>query len=304
MVSCRRGLACLIHSAWFLAVNHACNLRCSYCYTERKVQRPMPESVVRKAVDRAIASIAPGGTLEMGFFGGEPLVEAESILSTIDYARSRTVASRVNLSMSLTTNGTITTPAAWSILNDPAIDLAISHDGLPEIHDRHRHTADGRKTSDRVLETIGKMLACGRKIRVIMVVRPDTVERLADGIEFLIAAGVRQFEPSLDVWAGWSQEDAAHLSETVARCARLWRDHLPDVHISWFDEKAAMLSRVPATRTARCGFGAGEIAVSPAGNLYPCERLIGADEAGNPNAPAGALSEGRRFSRFCPASGP
>ncbi len=30
-------------------------------------------------------------------------------------------------------------------------------------------------------------------------------------------------------------------------------------------------------------FGAGQIAVTPRGNLYPCERLIGGDEEGNPS---------------------
>jgi sulfatase maturation enzyme AslB (radical SAM superfamily) len=60
-------------------VNHACNLRCTYGYTGAKVQRPMPEAIGTMAIDRALGSLAPGGTLQLGFFGGEPLVEARLV---------------------------------------------------------------------------------------------------------------------------------------------------------------------------------------------------------------------------------
>lgn len=66
-----------------LMVNHACNMRCTYCYRTDKVDRPMPEQVERKAIDRAIASLASGGTLELSFFGGEPLLEAPLIAALI-----------------------------------------------------------------------------------------------------------------------------------------------------------------------------------------------------------------------------
>ena len=63
-----------------LVVNHACNLRCSYCYTGEKIGRRLPLATGRKAIDRAISSLSQNGTLELAFFGGEPLVEAELIL--------------------------------------------------------------------------------------------------------------------------------------------------------------------------------------------------------------------------------
>ena len=41
-----------------LVVNHACNLRCSYCYTGEKIRRPMSPEMGRKSIDRAITAIA------------------------------------------------------------------------------------------------------------------------------------------------------------------------------------------------------------------------------------------------------
>src|SRR5438034_1908045 len=130
-----------------LMVNHACNLRCTYCYTGEKFSRRMHYSVGAKAIDRAVASIEPGGVLELGFFGGEPLIEAALILDLIDRARARTACRGVALRLNLTTNGTLTSSEAWDVMLDPEIDLAISHDGLPHVHDRHRLTVDGHSTS-------------------------------------------------------------------------------------------------------------------------------------------------------------
>jgi sulfatase maturation enzyme AslB (radical SAM superfamily) len=47
-----------------LMVTHGCNLRCDYCYQGAKPERRMAEAVGRKAIDRAVASLDRGGTLE------------------------------------------------------------------------------------------------------------------------------------------------------------------------------------------------------------------------------------------------
>jgi uncharacterized protein len=267
-----------------LMVTHACNLRCSYCYTGHKTNRTMPGQVGRKAIDRAIASLAPGGTLELGFFGGEPLLESELIDSLIAYARQQTAAAGAALALNLTTNGTVIGPAAWAIMTRPDLELAVSCDGLPEIHDHHRISAAGHGSSEDVLATIRRLIDAGREFRVVMVVRPDSVKFVPCGIRFLQSLGVRHIEPSLDVWARWTQDDIAKLEAAVAECAQIWRDGLPHHSIGWFDEKAAHLARLNMTPTARCGFGHGELAVAPSGRLYPCERLIGDDADGNPMA--------------------
>ena len=98
-----------------LMVTHACNLRCSYCYAGAKTARAMPPDVARASIDRAVASIAPGGTLELGFFGGEPLLEAAMVAATIGYAARQSTRAGVALDVTLTTNGTLEGPEAWSV---------------------------------------------------------------------------------------------------------------------------------------------------------------------------------------------
>jgi uncharacterized protein len=278
-----------------LVVNHACNLRCTYCYTGEKLRRPMPPEIGRKAIDRALRSLAPSGTLELGFFGGEPLIEAELTLDLADYARNLAVSRDVGLTLNMTTNGTLDSPAAWSVMTLPELQLAISHDGLPRVHDDHRVTVEGGPTSRRVEETIARLVDAGKEFRVVMVVRPNGVESLPAGMRYLYSLGVRQFDLSLDLWTNWTRADGARLSDAISRAAEFWGARLPECGVNWLDEKAARAAGIPIPEIARCGFGHAEIAVTPAGHLFPCERLVGADEPDNTMRLPGNVFDGDNF---------
>lgn len=286
-----------------LVVNHACNLRCTYCYTGEKLRRRLPLATGRKAIERALHSLERHGTLELAFFGGEPLIEAELILELVEHARSEAARRDVELTLSMTTNGTLDSPASWSVMMLSDMQLAVSHDGLPSVHDRHRVTIDGQPSSRKVQETMGRLVHERKDFRVVMVVRPDSVETLPAGLDYLYGCGVRRFDPSLDLWTVWTRADGEHLGDAISRAADFWQEHLPECSVSWFDEKAARLARVPLHETARCGFGVAEIAVTPAGNLYPCERLIGADEPENAMRLPGDVFHGDDFLGYEPSPG-
>ena len=139
-----------------LMATHACNLRCDYCYTGRKFHRFMQADVGRAAIRRAVSSLAPGGFLELGFFGGEPLLEADLVADMLHFAEQATEPLGVGLRPGITTNGTVLTACAWKLLTLESLDVCISHDGLPEAHDRHRRT-DGRGGAEQVAETIRRL---------------------------------------------------------------------------------------------------------------------------------------------------
>jgi uncharacterized protein len=279
-----------------LMITHACNLRCSYCYVGRKRHASMRQDIARVAIDRAVRSTEPGGAFELGFFGGEPLLEAAMILDAIDYAQRRAAESSLRLRVTLTTNGTVTTNDAWAVMMRPEIELSISHDGLPEVHDRYRRDVNGHGTSSCVLSTIQRLMETGRDPNIVMVVRPDTAIHLPAGIEFFHDRGLRRVEPSLDLWATWQREDAAVLCRAIGHAADVWAAHLPGFEVGWFVEKAVHLAGLPMPVTARCGFGENEVAVAPSGNLYPCERLIGEDDANHPMRLPGHALDGTNFS--------
>ena len=70
-----------------LHVAHDCNLRCRYCFastgdfgTGRSL---MPVSVAKKAIDFLIEKSGPRRNLEVDFFGGEPLLNFDTVRETV-----------------------------------------------------------------------------------------------------------------------------------------------------------------------------------------------------------------------------
>jgi uncharacterized protein len=286
-----------------LMVTHACNLRCAYCYTGLKKRKSMSLAIGRRAIDRAVASIDPEGTLELSFFGGEPLLEADLIGQIVEYAEQQTDPHGQNLSLSLTTNGTIVHPAAWTLMMRDDLELAISCDGRAEVHDRYRRDTRGEATFDSVIDTVRRLVAARRPFRVVMVVNPDTLAALPEGMAYLRDLSVRCIQPALNHWTAWSESDLDRLACVIAAGADQWRAWLPEMSISWFDtqpvrwrgsEGASMRAAVSVNT---------EIAVAPSGRLYPCERLIGEDVEDHPLALAGHVLEGHDFlgSQVAPA---
>lgn len=285
-----------------LMVNHACNLRCTYCYTGAKFNRRMLPGTGDLAIRRAMASIKEGGRLDLGFFGGEPMIEAKRIREWMGYANAVAARRGIRVVPHLTTNGTIRTPEADDLLFGGELDISISCDGDPASHDRHRVGVDGSGSFNQIKDTIEALVATGVDFQTITVVRPDTAAHLADNLQFLHSLGVRRMVCSLDLWTQWKRQDAARLQEGITAAGRFWRERLPFVSVNWFDLKLAALADVPvAEDIVACGYGHGEIAVSPAGNLYPCERLIAEDPSDNPARLPGGVHEGDDFLNLQPA---
>jgi len=278
-----------------LVVNHCCNLRCDYCYMGAKTGVRMEPGVGRRAIDRAAASVERGGRLELGFFGGEPLLDAGLVLEFAAHARARAAEAGVGLRLALTTNGTQDHARAREVMEMPDLELAVSFDGLPEVHDLHRRDEGGRGSSAAALATLRRLVAAGRPPRAVMVVRPDTVDRLAEGVKFLYGLGIIEVEPSLDLWTRWEAQDATRLTEAVAALGRVWSENLPHRGLAWFDDKLAGVSGLPLDPCARCGYGVGEVAVAPSGRLYPCERLVGRDDSDSPVRLPGHALDGEDF---------
>lgn len=291
------------HFGLTLMVNHACNLRCTYCYTGAKFHAPMPTTIGLAAINRALASIGTGGQLHLSFFGGEPLLEASRILEWMEHARRLAQTGGKAVRFNITTNGTVSHGEAWSVMMDEDLEVAISCDGLPEAHDRHRQDSQGRGSARAVEKTLRQLIDSGKPIRTNTVVRPDTLDYLPEGLVYLHDLGVRQVDLSLDLWTTWTAADGYRLEKVVTRAAELWRGWLPDFSLNWFDAKAGRLSNIPFLEgDTRCGFGDGEISVAPSGRLYPCERLIGEDRPENPSRLPGHVLDEDDFLGFAPRS--
>ena len=142
-----------------LFLDHACNLRCSYCYGGTKLSRPMPTAVMRRAVDLALAQSPP--TVTISFFGGEPLLHVDLVEETMAYVEDRMTQSRlprVPLGYVMNTNGTIVDERVLSLLAPPRrMGVFVSLDGPADLHDRNRVGCTGRGSHAQVVANLARL---------------------------------------------------------------------------------------------------------------------------------------------------
>src|ERR1700691_2883270 len=94
-----------------LYLTEECNLRCSYCFVDKK-PRYMSEEVARWAVEFFYSRNISGGEYQvhLNFFGGESFLCIERMHQVIAMARERRPNVYKQAIFSATTNGTVATP--------------------------------------------------------------------------------------------------------------------------------------------------------------------------------------------------
>ncbi|NFE59417.1 Cys-rich peptide radical SAM maturase CcpM [Clostridium botulinum] len=145
-----------------LQITQQCNFRCEYCaysgdYLNRThSNKKMSISTALKGIDFLINHSKNNDTVNIAFYGGEPLLEFNFIKQCIEYAEKK--ADGKNVTYSMTTNGSILNDEIVEFLYKHAVDLTISLDGPKEIHDIHRKFAfDNKGSFDKVINNINNI---------------------------------------------------------------------------------------------------------------------------------------------------
>lgn len=140
-----------------LQVTRQCNFRCSYChytYGGESIHRSHSDDVMtwdtaKTAIDFYANRTRDRKSVNIGFYGGEPLLEFELIKKCIEY--SKNLFRGKNLRYSITTNGALLDAEKLIYLIDNSTDIMVSLDGPKEIHDKNRKFAStGEGTFDSV----------------------------------------------------------------------------------------------------------------------------------------------------------
>lgn len=270
-----------------LHVSHDCNLRCTYCFAgggpfggERGL---MPAEVGRAALDLLLKLSGPRRRVEVDFFGGEPLLNFPVVQDLIAYGRASAAARGKEISFTLTTNGLGLTPEVGDFLNRHGVSVILSLDGRPETHDRYRRLPGGRGSYNLVVPRLREFVA-SRGHRDYWVRGTFTRSNLdfSRDAEHLLNLGFRflSLEPVVatpEVPYSLRPEDIPALRAEYERLASLyWEARLQGRPFEFFHFNLD-LGGGPCLnkRLYGCGAGLSYLAVTPAGDLYPCHQLVG-----------------------------
>ena len=261
-----------------LVLTHACNLACSYCYTGEKFDRAMSLETATEALAYAFARAR---RVDLTFFGGEPLLAYDRLAAIAAAAPGMAAARGATLRMQVTTNGTLLTIARARELSLLGVRTTLSLDGDRAAHEATRPRRGGGSSFDAVLRGAEALRAAGLPLEIVAVVAPENVAHLGASVAFLARLGADRITLGWCYERPWSDEDLARLEAELLVAGALYEDRMRSgapLALSVFDDKLACALNGPDDPRRTCSVGRHDLAVAPSGNLYPCERLVAADD--------------------------
>jgi len=273
-----------------LHIAHDCNIRCQYCFASQgdfKGERTMMTADTgKKAIDFLLENSGSRKNLEVDFFGGEPLMNMDSIKEIVSYGREKEKELNKNIRFTLTTNGVLLNDENMKYINEEMHNIVLSIDGRPETNDKMRYTINGDGTYEIILPKIKKMAEL-RKDKHYYVRGTFTrhnkdfaedVLHLADlGFENVSVEPVVA-EPHHDY--AIKEEDLPFIFEQYDYLAdQLLKRRNTDKKFNFFHFNID-LNQGPCVikRLLGCGAGAEYLAVTPEGELYPCHQFVGNED--------------------------
>jgi len=273
-----------------LHIAHDCNLRCRYCFastgdfgTRRTLMSP---ETGKKAIDFIIEKSGARRNLEIDFFGGEPLLNFDTIKQIVFYANKRGEETGKNFRFTLTTNAVLLNEEHKEFINKYIGNIVLSIDGRPEVNDRMRFRIDGRGTYDDILPKI-KDMADSRNQDRYYVRGTFTRENLdfSKDVLHLADLGFRQIsvEPVVaakDTGFDLRREDLPELFEEYEKLVLEYVNRYKNKNGFNFFHFMIDLDHGPCAvkRLKGCGSGDEYLAVTPEGDLYPCHQFVGMSE--------------------------
>lgn len=242
-----------------ICVTNRCNLACSYCYVGRIVRggevRRLSADQMKRAIDMLTADSGIRARydagLNLGFLGGEPLIEFNSIKETIGYVRAKGIASDIIL----TTNGTLLTADKMDFLAANGVTVYVSIDGDKRANDACRKFIGGgnRSVFDVVMGNLARLAGRDeytKHIRISQTFTRRTIRSMPGSADFYRRRGFNQIELAIDDNIELDELGGAVLREVLqktrsrllkrlkSRPGNRWSGLLDGVYFShdWFPE--------------------------------------------------------------------
>lgn len=141
-----------------LQVTQNCNLRCAYCsysgmYNQRThSNKSMSYEIMEKSIDFIMHHSTNSKKIDIGFYGGEPLLEFNNIKKLLTYISRKYPYKEITYSM--TSNGTVFTDDNIQFLSNNKFNILVSIDGPRELHNKNRVFVNGEGSFDKMMESI------------------------------------------------------------------------------------------------------------------------------------------------------
>ncbi len=273
-----------------ILVSMDCNLRCEYCFASKGDyglgRKVMDFDTGRRALDFLIENSADRETLEVDFFGGEPLMNFDTVKKMVEYGRSREKECHKKFRFTITTNGLLLDNDKMDFINKEMSNVVMSVDGRESVNDRMRKTPAGSGSYKLFMDKF-KRLAEKRNYENYYVRGTFTKYNLdfTNDVLSLYEQGFDQIsaEPVItetEEKYSITEKELPMIFSEYERLAQVMLVNRKQGKNFNFFHFMIDLDQGPCAikRLRGCGSGNEYVAVTPDGDLYPCHQFVGHDE--------------------------
>lgn len=272
-----------------LNLSHSCNLKCRYCYASKEgylqnyAQPLMDVKVAKEGISRFIIdSVDMVNKIQIIFFGGEPLLNFRVLREAVNFAEKLASEYSMEISFSVTSNGLLLDPDKLNFLKEHQFNIIISIDGEETGHDKYRVFEDGSGSYIRLKEIILPALKIYKSgILAKATITPENCDigKIGSSLENL-------------GFSDWCYE-IGYQDDNNGIC---WNEDSFDIYSEHLENFINILgSELLASRNKGASFilgklkklilrkpeflpclmGRGNMVLTPEGEIYPCQRLVG-----------------------------
>ncbi len=272
-----------------LIIAEDCNLACKYCFAGGDYgnvsREKMSPEVAKKAVDFLLKTSPQRQNYEIDFFGGEPLLNMETLEKVTAYVRQKEAETGKKIKLTLTTNGVLLSDKIIDWLNKNNISVVLSLDGRKEVHDAMRKDKGGNNTYDKILPKFKKLVNSrngenyylrGTYTAKNLDFCKDILSMYDENFRILSLEPVVSKDENLSI----KKEDLPQIFAEYDKLTDLYLEKKSQNDPFNFFHFNIDLTGGPCLhkRVSACGAGHEYYAVATNGDLFPCHQFVGKSE--------------------------
>ena len=268
-----------------LNVAHGCNLKCTYCFASTYNRTPVMSPALAQEV--VTKMFRPRDPIKMGFFGGEPLMAWDTIVSTVEFVKQLAKAREVKYSFHVTTNGTLLDKKKAKFLADNNFSVLVSVDGPEALHNETRPMKNGDNSFEHTMEGLEHLRAChARSVALRGSFTPSNMQ-LLKRVKFAQNLVDKGYAKSYSIEPVSGSEGNVPgkeyrftregLEKEFGQVSKWFLERLEAGKKTPFFYYTKLLNRVMfrAPQVTECGAGKGYLTVNPVGEIFACHREEG-----------------------------
>lgn len=267
----------------WLSVTDSCNLQCSYCFEKDNTfvgKKLMTKDIAKKCIDYWFEYIKKDQYVyDIFFFGGEPLLNQETIIFCVNYINKLLKGFRGIPRYNITTNGTILNEELLTLFKDNLFLINVSIDGLKKIHDNHRPYKSGKETYETVVDNLIQLNQVADKVSAFICMTRKDIRYFKYSVFYLWKLGIKNVYGNL-VFGNdqvYSCEDYKEFDLQIKEIGEAVYQNIINDRPIFYNSFVEMMKAIHRRSFAlNCYLWQNGIFVfSPDGDAYRCHRFMG-----------------------------